>query len=74
MLKLRRIFIFCDVVEIEREFVCDSLPCDLVGMNSKLMIQYIDFFVDRLLVSMLRGFIFCTNQNHCILMIHLLIQ
>ena len=74
MMKLRRIFIVCDVVEIEREFVCDSLPCDLVGMNSKLMSQYIDFIDDRLLVSMLRGFIFCTNQNHCILMIHLLIQ
>ena len=70
--KVRRIV--CDVVEIGREFVCDTLPCDLVGMNSKLMSQYIDFVVDRLLVSMLRGFIFCTNQNRYILMIHLLIQ
>ena len=74
MMNLKIICIVCDVVEIEREFVCDAFPCDLMGMNSKIMIQYIDFVVDRLLVSMLRGFIFCTNQNHCILMIHLLIQ
>ena len=60
-------------IDIEREFVCDALPCDLVGMNYKLMSQYIEFVADRLLVSMLQGFIFCTNQNHCILMIHLLI-
>lgn len=39
-----------DAVEIEREFVCDALPCDLVGMNAKLMSQYIDFVADRLLV------------------------
>ena len=61
-------------IDIEREFVFDALPCDLVGMNSKLMSQYIDFVADILLVSMLRAFIFCTNKNHCILMIHLLIQ
>eukprot|EP01018_Ginkgo_biloba_P018907 Gb_41675 [translate_table: standard] len=44
--------IVCDAVEIEREFVCDALPCDLVGMNSKLMSQYIDFVADRLLVAL----------------------
>ena len=60
-------------IETERESVCDALPCDLVGMDSKLMSQCIDFVADRLLVSMLQGFIFCTNQNHCILMIHLFI-
>jgi len=42
--------IIYDAVEIEREFVCDDLPCDLVGMNAKLMSQYIDFVADRLLV------------------------
>ena len=42
--------IVCDAVEIEREFVCDALPCDLIGMNAKLMSQYIDFVADRLLV------------------------
>lgn len=41
--------IVCDAVEVEREFVCDALPCDLVGMNAKLMSQYIDFVADRLL-------------------------
>jgi len=44
--------IVCDAVEIEREFVCDALPCDLVGMNAKLMSQYIDFVADRLLVAL----------------------
>eukprot|EP00854_Cymbomonas_tetramitiformis_P020432 gene20432-24474_t len=32
--------------------VCDSLPCDLVGMNSRLMKDYIEFVADRLLVSL----------------------
>ncbi|KAG2301539.1 hypothetical protein Bca52824_030190 [Brassica carinata] len=41
--------IVCDAVEIEREFVCDALPCALVGMNRELMSQYIEFVADRLL-------------------------
>merc|ERR1711971_1012368 len=36
-------------VDCEKEFICDSLPCDLIGMNSKLMGQYIEFVADRLL-------------------------
>lgn len=39
-----------DAVEIEREFVCDALPCDVVGTNAILMSQYIDFVADMLLV------------------------
>lgn len=39
-------------VEIETEFVCESLPCALIGMNSALMSQYIKFVADRLLVSL----------------------
>lgn len=35
-------------VECEISFVCDSLPVDLIGMNSKLMAQYIKFVADRL--------------------------
>jgi len=35
-------------VECEKEFICDSLPVDLIGMNSKLMAQYIEFVADRL--------------------------
>lgn len=42
--------IVCEAVEIEREFVCEALSCDLVGMNKILMSEYIDFVADRLLV------------------------
>lgn len=42
--------IVCEAVEIEREFVCEALSCDLVGMNKIMMSQYIDFVADRLLV------------------------
>jgi ribonucleotide reductase beta subunit family protein with ferritin-like domain len=35
-------------VEIETEFICDALPCRLIGMNSQLMTQYIQFVADRL--------------------------
>ncbi|KAF7123647.1 hypothetical protein RHSIM_Rhsim12G0174800 [Rhododendron simsii] len=41
--------IVADAVEIEREFVCDALPCALVGMNGDLMSEYIKFVADRLL-------------------------
>lgn len=37
-------------VEIEIQFVCEALPCALIGMNSTLMSQYIKFVADRLLV------------------------
>lgn len=39
--------IFKDAVEIEREFITESLPCKLLGMNSDLMYQYIKFVADR---------------------------
>ncbi len=41
-----------DAVDIEKEFVSDSLPVDLIGMNSKLMCQYIEFVADRLLSAL----------------------
>ncbi|CAA7012960.1 unnamed protein product [Microthlaspi erraticum] len=41
-----------EAVEIETEFVCKALPCDLIGMNSNLMSQYIQFVADRLLVTL----------------------
>lgn len=41
-----------EALDIEREFVCDALPVDLIGMNSKLMAQYVEFVADRLLVSL----------------------
>jgi ribonucleotide reductase beta subunit family protein with ferritin-like domain len=37
-----------EAVEIETEFICDALPCRLIGMNSVLMTQYIQFVADRL--------------------------
>merc|ERR1719361_610441 len=39
-------------VECEQSFICDSLPVDLIGMNSKLMATYIEFVADRLLHSL----------------------
>lgn len=44
--------IITDAVAIEQEFVVDALPVDLIGMNSKLMSQYIEFVADRLLVEL----------------------
>ena len=45
----RIIEIITNAVEIEEEFVVDSLPVELIGMNSKLMCKYIEFCADRLL-------------------------
>ena len=36
-------------VHIETEFICDALPCRLIGMNSDSMTIYIQFVADRLL-------------------------
>lgn len=41
-----------NAVECEHEFVTDALPVSLIGMNAKLMCQYIEFVADRLLVSL----------------------
>ena len=37
-----------EAVEIEKEFIIDSIPCNMIGMNQKLMSQYIEFVADRL--------------------------
>jgi len=39
-------------VEAEREFICEALPCDLIGMNNDMMTRYIEFVADRLLASL----------------------
>lgn len=39
-------------VEGEKEFICDALPVELIGMNSRLMSQYIEFVSDRLIVDL----------------------
>ena len=41
-----------DAVNIERKFVKEALPVELIGMNSKLMSQYVEFCADRLLQSL----------------------
>jgi len=41
-----------EAVEIETEFICQALPCKLIGMNSEMMIQYIKFVADRLVVQL----------------------
>ena len=41
-----------EAVEIETEFICDALPCRLIGMNSQMMTQYIQFVADRLCVQL----------------------
>ena len=44
--------ILLDALNIEREFITESLPISLIGMNSKLMTQYLEFVTDRLLVEL----------------------
>jgi len=44
--------IVCEAVEIENQFITESLPCELIGMNSTLMSQYIKFIADRLLFTL----------------------
>ena len=41
-----------EAVDIETEFICEALPCRLIGMNSELMSQYIRFVADRLCVQL----------------------
>jgi len=48
-----------EAVTIEKEFICDALPCRLIGMNSELMSQYIEFVADRLLLQL--GYDKCYN-------------
>ena len=41
-----------EAVAIEKEFICDALPCNLIGMNNTLMSKYIEFVADRLAVQL----------------------
>lgn len=41
-----------EAVQIETKFICESLPCSLIGMNSDLMTQYIKYIADRLLLQL----------------------
>ena len=40
-----------EAVEIEKEFICEALPCKLISMNSTLMSAYIEFVADRLVMQ-----------------------
>lgn len=44
--------IIMDALTIEREFITESLPVSLIGMNATLMTQYLEFVTDRLLVEL----------------------
>jgi ribonucleotide reductase beta subunit family protein with ferritin-like domain len=48
-LNKKRVYeIIQEAVEIEKEFIMEAIPCRMIGMNSKLMSQYIEFVADRL--------------------------
>lgn len=51
-----------EAVEIEKEFIIDSIPCALLGMNNDLMREYIEFVADRLVVQLGYNKIFNTNN------------
>jgi len=44
--------IICGALEIEKEFILEALPVRLIGMNSELMAQYLEFVTDRLLTAL----------------------
>lgn len=41
-----------EAVKIEKQFITKALPCELIGMNAKMMAQYIEFVADRLLLQL----------------------
>jgi ribonucleoside-diphosphate reductase beta chain len=60
--KERVVEIIKDAVVNEHEFVTDALPVSLIGMNSKLMCEYIEFVADRLLQSLGCEKVYNTNN------------
>lgn len=52
-LQKKRVYeIIQEAVEIEKEFITEAIPCKLIGMNTKLMSQYIEFVADRLCLQL----------------------
>jgi ribonucleoside-diphosphate reductase subunit M2 len=51
-----------DAVEIEKEFICESLPCRLISMNADSMSEYIEFVADRLSLQLGCGKIYDTKN------------
>lgn len=54
--------IITEAVKIEKEFITEALPCNLIGMNSELMKEYIEFVADRLLVQLGNAKIYNTKN------------
>jgi ribonucleotide reductase beta subunit family protein with ferritin-like domain len=50
--KTRAYKLIREAVRIEKEFITEAIPCSMIGMNSKMMGQYIEFVADRLLVQL----------------------
>lgn len=50
--KTRAYKLIREAVKIEKEFIIDAIPCAMIGMNAKMMGQYIEFVADRLLVQL----------------------
>ena len=62
-LSQRRVRVIIEqAVETEKNFVCDALPVELIGMNSRLMCRYIEFCADRLFVAL--GYPRCYNVTN----------
>ena len=61
--KARVYEIIKEAVAIETEFICEALPCRLIGMNSEMMTQYIQFVADRLSVQL--GYKKIYNVTNC---------
>ena len=53
--------IVMEAVEIEKEFIIDSLPCSLLGMNADLMTEHIEYIADRLVLQL--GYEKIYNRN-----------
>jgi ribonucleoside-diphosphate reductase beta chain len=51
-----------EAVKIEKKFITKSLPCELIGMNAKLMAQYIEFVADRLCLMLGYPKIWCSTN------------
>jgi len=62
-LSKKRIYeIIQEAVEIEKEFITEAIPCRMIGMNSKLMTQYIEYVADRLVLQLGYDKIYCVQN------------
>jgi ribonucleotide reductase beta subunit family protein with ferritin-like domain len=52
-----------EALDIEKQFIVDSIPCRLIGMNAELMSQYIDFVANRLVVQLGHSPLFKNTAN-----------